>query len=126
MTNATSTTLVLAIPLLLLAITLFGILKSRAVFLVMGVFLFFAIAVLLTAGSFASQIAVGHGSSKTSGWENWSPLPLWAIIGPSILLIGTLIRPKKYQEPPVHQELETRLPTMRESQTFNKPEEKRK
>ncbi len=115
MTNATSTVLVLAIPLVLLAILPFGWLRSRLVFLALGVPIFLIVALLVFAGLFASGMSAGHGSGDSGGWDGFSPLLLWMIIGGSLLFGGTLGRPATKEAEQADQE-KPKLPTLREAQ----------
>jgi hypothetical protein len=115
MTNATSTVLVLATPLVLLAILPFGWLRSRLVFLALGIPIFLIVAILVFAGLFASGMAAGHGSGDSGGWDGFYPLLLWLVVGGFLLFGGVLGRPACRQPERTDPE-ETKLPTMREAQ----------
>ncbi len=92
--SATSTALVFAIPLLLLVIAVIGPFKQRKVFLILGVLLFLAGALLLIVLCGISGIAAGHGSGGYGGWDDGGPLSLWCGVCFSLLFLGFLIRPK--------------------------------
>ena len=114
MSNATSTTLVFALPLLFLMGLVIGPFKRRSVFLALGVPIHILIGLLLIAVSGASQMAAGHGGGGSGGWEGWWPLPLWCAIGFPMLVVGFAIRPKGLS---VHEEASTTeayFPSLRE------------
>ena len=92
--SATSTTLVLAIPLLVLVITVIGPFKRRKVFLILGVLMFSAGGILLMIATGMSAMAAGHGSGGYGGWDDGGPLNLWCGVCFSLLFLGALIRPK--------------------------------
>ena len=120
MSNATSTTLIFALPLLLLMSLLIGPFKRRSVFLALGVPSYILIGLLLIAASGASQMAAGHGGGGSGGWEGWRPLPLWCAIGFPILVVGFAIRPK---DSSIHDEapsIEADFPALREVAEQNK------
>ena len=115
MTNATSTVLILAIPLGLLAMLPFGWLRSRLVFLALGVPVFLIATLLIFAGLFASGMAAGHGSGGSGGWDGFDPLLLWIVIGGVLLFGGLLVRPPS-KKPERANLKEPKLPTLREAQ----------
>ena len=102
MSNATSTAILLAIPVFLVTVAPFGFLKNRLVYIVATMVMMVIGSALLLAAGFASQMAVGTGSGGSGGWEGWWPFPLWLLIGFSLLAVGVLIRSnglKKWFQP---------------------------
>lgn len=114
MSNATSTTLVFALPLLLLMGLVIGPFKRRSVFMALGVPSYILIGLLLIVASGASQMAAGHGSGGSGGWEGWWPLPLWCAIGFPILVVGFFIRPKLSSIHDENSSVEAHFPSLRE------------
>lgn len=113
MSDATVTAILLTIPMALLTISQIGILRNRAVFAVLGLFVTITTSGLLLAASFASQMAAGSGSGGSGGWEEWWPLPLSLGLGIALLILGIASRPKAtVQVKPEIEEM--RLPTIRQ------------
>jgi hypothetical protein len=121
MTNATITVFLLSLPLVLLTVLPFGWLRSRMVFLIVGVPIFLIVAVLVFAGLFASQMAAGHGGGGAGGWDRFDPLMLWAALGGTLLVGGALLR-RRTKDEEATDVVQTKLPTLREVQ-FGKQKE---
>jgi len=115
MTNATITVFLLSLPLVLLTVLPFGWLRSRMVFLIVGIPIFLIVAVLVFAGLFASQMAAGHGVGGAGGWDRFDPLILWAALGSTLLIGGALLRPRATNEESTDI-VQPKLPTLREAQ----------
>ena len=115
MTNATTTVLYLSVPLVLLTVLPFGWLRSRMVFLAVGIPIFLVVATLVFAGLFASGMAAGHGGGDSGGWGGFGPLVLWVLLGGILLVCGALVRPsaREAEAPGV---AETKLSTLKEAQ----------
>jgi hypothetical protein len=121
MNNATSTVLILAIPLALITVVQFGRLRSTGFFLAVGMLLSLAIAILLIAGMGASAIAAGHGGGDSGGWEGSSPLILHGIVSAVLLILGAIARPES-RRPTKDPGITPTLKTLRECEEQLKKE----
>ncbi len=115
MTNATITVLLLSLPLVLITALPFGWLRSRKVFLIVGIPIFLIVAVLVFAGLFASQMAAGHGGGGSGGWDRFDPLILWVVLGVMLLVGGVQFRPRA-KDAESTCVVQTKLSTLREAQ----------